>query len=1131
MDPTCRLGQVIDWLARGGQDGSGALIIFDECHRAKNLAPQDITKTTKTGLAVLHLQEKLPQAAVLYSSATGATEPNNLSYMTRLWGYQQTNELVELIKEPQNKMALELAAMSLKASGSYFARTLSYHGAEFQLSRVRVAHRFIAMYDRSTMFWTMLYRLMSILSAKGSNWRAQYWSAHQRFFRSMMVAAKVPYTAQLTRDAIAHGFSVVIGLQSTGEAAIDRVAVKKSERDEEDLDNAISAPMQILYYFIESNFPLSIPLDEELKESRCQSLTYQVWSLCNEFGELPKVSTLAEPNEGRDGGGGVEEAAVEAKYEPVAVAVVHGGYVPKREGREERRQEYRARALGRRGGVSVDAAERLTGADLDSNFHLTEEQRDEIYNQLPQREWLAAIRRLLLNAVEKALELPPNPLDELIDMCGGRDTVAELTGRKSYVETDERNGRAKIMKRANSSGNNKDLNLVEKSTFMNGSKRVAIISDAASTGISLQADRRCLSASRRRLHLTIELPWSADKAIQQFGRSHRANQQSVPRYQILVTQCGGEARFASAAAKRLQSLGALLRGDRRAVGAGSELMEFDVDSVAGAEALRVVLNSFTVASGAFSGTANFNFMVGVEVPVIPAHVNPDLAFQEEEYQAQHPGPRGGNRPPLDHPFFTHFTPRIAKLGILEAAFNNIGEQYYKPKVNKVSVFLNRLLGLPIAEQDLLFSYFASTLDAVVRRLKSEGKYDRGIVSLTGNEIQVLNREVVHHDATGGGTVERVEVKTIGGMSWEAAVQYLKEAKEKLSEVKWPGVAHLSGFYICNTVGRMRLGRHGSARYIMLVTEVADYASVQGLLDQVTVFVQTPYNKKKASGQRFVEFLDCANRAGSNLLDPTSIRNKYRMVTGDPETNAEAKRLWNAWYEHTAEGCIHGDGCTTRNCGMGTRFAYHHILMGAVLPHFKRINDLHTWCTSVDHVEKQINGMMHIVTEPIPIVRVVSEKKKMPAIPAVATTGTTAAVTTAADNSNVEVIAIDCDDVEEVGEQAGNEQHPQQGEEEETSVIVGLKAQNPEEMRYWISNLLVSAEELAEQRAALATTRRYDEVKAEMEMDEEAIAQHRSGFSARIAQHISQLTQRRNGGGGGRGGGGVKKNPKRKRDFV
>ena len=227
------------------------------------------------------------------------------------------------------------------------------------------------------------------------------------------------------------------------------------------------------------------------------------------------------------------------------------------------------------------------------------------------------------------LDLPNNPLDELIDRLGGPSAVAEMTGRKGRLVR-RRDGEAGVKWEArNASGVDKGsslemINILERKMFLGGEKLVAVISEAASAGISLHADRWLLSSAfeepqvlhklispqlavyaalvtlwvlpkaatkprafrgweafhthvclnelwcdcaghacrrfinqRQRVHLTHELPWSADKAIQQFGRTHRANETHGPQYRLVFTPLGGEKRFASAVARRLQSLGAL----------------------------------------------------------------------------------------------------------------------------------------------------------------------------------------------------------------------------------------------------------------------------------------------------------------------------------------------------------------------------------------------------------------------------------------------------------------------------------------------------------------------------------------------------------------------------------------------
>jgi len=195
---------------------------------------------------------------------------------------------------------------------------------------------------------------------------------------------------------------------------------------------------------------------------------------------------------------------------------------------------------------------------------------------------MSHVRDELLTRVE-GLKLASycNPLDALKKKFK-RYGVSELTGRRNHwVEISEGEW---TYKRRKPRPGFKEVNMSERELFQEGRNRVAIITAAASEGISLH----CLKSSavcpqpRRRVNLILEFSWSAEASIQQMGRVHRANQAYPPTYLVFVTNVGGENRFISALTSRLAALGALTRGDRNAVLAGGdgnqlEQMNFDDD--------------------------------------------------------------------------------------------------------------------------------------------------------------------------------------------------------------------------------------------------------------------------------------------------------------------------------------------------------------------------------------------------------------------------------------------------------------------------------------------------------------------------------------------------------------------------
>uniref|UniRef100_A0A8C0FWE4 Protein strawberry notch homolog 2 n=1 Tax=Bubo bubo TaxID=30461 RepID=A0A8C0FWE4_BUBBB len=804
-----RLKQILDW-CRENFDG---VIVFDECHKAKNAS------STKMGKAVLDLQNKLPRARVVYASATGASEPKNMIYMSRLgiWGegtpFRAFDEFLHAI-EKRGVGAMEIVAMDMKVSGMYIARQLSFTGVTFRIEEIPLDQQYKIVYDKAAKLWAealMVFQQAADwigLESRKSLW-GQFWSAHQRFFKYLCIAAKVRRLVELAKEELAKDKCIVIGLQSTGEARTREVL------DENDghLNCFVSAAEGVFLSLIQKHFPSTKRKREKgtgLKRKRKSTLH------CPASDLLPSLAKIA------------------LFFLSLSSFLFLSPSLPNCPPPPPR------------------------GSVFPRSMH-----------GLRELEHVEKMKQDLLAKV-KALgkELPLNTLDELINHFGGPEHVAEMTGRKGRVVC-RPDGSVMFESRAEQGLSIDHVNLKEKERFMKGEKLVAIISEASSSGISLQADRR-VKNQKRRVHMTLELPWSADRAIQQFGRTHRSNQVYAPEYVFLISELAGERRFASIVAKRLESLGALTHGDRRAT-ESRDLSKYNFENKYGAKALDRVLSTI------LSHTEN-------RVPVPKSYDRGEAAFFHEMKQG------------------------LISVGI---CCNQL--KYGTVSVEKdcsITKFLNRILGLEVDKQNMLFQYFSDTFDYLIEKDKKEGKYDMGILDLAPgvDEIYEESKEVFltpGHPQDGQVVFYKISVDR--GLKWE-------EAYEK--SLKLTG--SFDGFYLSY---KMR-----GCKHTCLLAE-------------------------QSHGKSFILYKpNIGKQSQPESLD--SLQKKYRRVL--PE---EAKEHWESSYQFSLKNCNHAvwnRSCKLiqegKECFQGMRLRHYYMLCGALLRVWSRIASIMADITSTSYLQ-------------------------------------------------------------------------------------------------------------------------------------------------------------------------------------
>jgi hypothetical protein len=246
---TSRYAELVRWL---GKDFDG-VIAFDEAHSAakddgSGASPKGQVKRAQ---AVIDLQAALPNARILYLTATSAYNAEDLRFLQRmgLWGEGTGFRTLEEFSEAINKGGLsmmEMLTQGMKARGQYCSRSISFKGVTCRREVAVMTPEQKEVYDNYRSVITAIHNKLAELSSYTGDKPAQltkmYFGRALDLFNSVITAMKVKKAIEIGRQAIADGKSPVFQLISTNEAAKNAKNGGKKKRTEIDF---FSTPQEV----------------------------------------------------------------------------------------------------------------------------------------------------------------------------------------------------------------------------------------------------------------------------------------------------------------------------------------------------------------------------------------------------------------------------------------------------------------------------------------------------------------------------------------------------------------------------------------------------------------------------------------------------------------------------------------------------------------------------------------------------------------------------------------------------------------------------------------------------------------------------------------------------------------------